>query len=428
MAATTTKIKVVGVGGCGTNTVVSMIKTGLRGVDFYMVNTDNSHLKDAVDNMLTSEEVEELGEHLKTINIGEKATKGQGAGADPIMGEKAAEESVKELTNMLAGTDLLFIVAGMGGGTGTGASPVIAKMAKELNPEILIVSAVTKPFAIEFTRKQSVAEKGIEKLQRYVDSLIIIPNQRMVEGDPGITLTGAYEKVNKIIANAVRSISDLINFPSYINVDFADIKKTMKGKGYSHIGLGAGEGPSTSDRMIKAIKSAANTDVLNTNISGATGLIINIQSSKDIAYSELEDAHNFVSELVARDVECIFGHQIDEKLGQKVIVTIIAAGCKVENLPLGGMSQVNRPTYGQGAQPNAQRVGNAGGYAPQPQQRPQPRVQPRPMPQVDMTQRSPQQPPVRPTRIDSTQGREVPNDAPSFMKRILGRKKPDNRQ
>nr|MDE7071045.1 cell division protein FtsZ [Clostridia bacterium] len=328
----TTKIKVVGVGGCGTNTVVSMIKMGLRGVEFYMVNTDKSHLDNAFNNVLTDEERSSLEGNLHTINIGEKATKGQGAGADPAMGEQAAEESRKELTDMLAGTDLLFIVAGMGGGTGTGASPVIAKLAKEINPDVLIISAVTKPLRIEFGKKMVIAEKGVEKLQKFVDSLIIIPNQSMVEGDMSITLPCAYEKVNKIISNAVRSISDLINIPSQINVDFADIKKVMKGKGYSHIGLGMGEGPATSDRMIKAVKAAASTDILNTNIAGATGLIINIQSSKDITYNELEEANIFIAELVAKDVECIFGHHVDEKLEQQVIVTIIAAGCNQKTL------------------------------------------------------------------------------------------------
>lgn len=431
MTAISTKIKVVGVGGCGTNAVVSMIKSGLRGVDFYLVNTDRSHLEAAKNHMLTSDEVAKLGEHFKTINIGEKVTKGQGAGADPAIGEKAAEESTKELTDMLDGTDLLFIVAGMGGGTGTGASPVIAKLAKELNPEILIVSAVTTPFDVEFTRKLAVAEKGIEKLQRYVDSLIIIPNQKMVEEDLNIKLTAMYEKANRIITNAVRSISDLINVPSLINVDFADIKNTMKNKGYSHIGLGAGEGPSTSDRTIKAIKAAANTELLNTNILGATGLIINIQSSDDFTLSEMQDVRNFVGELVSKDVDCIFGHQVDQDLGNKVIVTIIAAGCRADSTPRGMQA---RPIYNT-AQQMPPRQNNGMGYPQQPRQTspritPQQQPAPRQMPQVDMTggQRPTQQPPVRPTRIDSTQGREVQNDAPSFMKRFLGRKKPDNRE
>lgn len=414
----TTRIKVVGVGGCGTNTVVSMIKMGLRGVEFYMVNTDKSHLDNAFNNVLTNEERSDLKGSLHVINIGEKATKGQGAGADPAMGEQAAEESRKDLTDMLAGTDLLFIVAGMGGGTGTGASPVIAKLAKEINPDVLIISAVTKPLRIEFGKKMAIAEKGIEKLQKFVDSLIIIPNQSMVEGDMSITLPCAYEKVNKIISNAVRSISDLINIPSQINVDFADIKKVMKGKGYSHIGLGMGEGPATSDRMIKAVKAAASTDILNTNIAGATGLIINIQSSADITYNELEEANIFIAELVAKDVECIFGHHVDEKLEQQVIVTIIAAGCKAENVPI------------------ARR-----GFAPQPQQLgsqriyPQPRpvqqqgtisqvVQQRPVQQPSQQYQQPQ-PPIQqqPARIDSTQGSGINNETPSFMKRFLNRKR-----
>ena len=417
----TTKIKVVGVGGCGTNTVVSMIKMGLRGVEFYMVNTDKSHLDNAFNNVLTNEERSDLKGSLHTINIGEKATKGQGAGADPAMGEQAAEESRKELTDMLAGTDLLFIVAGMGGGTGTGASPVIAKLAKEINPDVLIISAVTKPLRIEFGKKMAIAEKGIEKLQKFVDSLIIIPNQSMVEGDMSITLPCAYEKVNKIISNAVRSISDLINIPSQINVDFADIKKVMKGKGYSHIGLGMGEGPATSDRMIKAVKAAASTDILNTNIAGATGLIINIQSSADITYNELEEANIFIAELVAKDVECIFGHHVDEKLEQQVIVTIIAAGCKAENVPTTRRGFATQIAQQQGQIGMSQR-----GFA-QPRQMQQQQVsqvtQQRPVQQPQF-----QQPPVQqqPTRIDSMQGGGVHNETPSFMKRFLNRKR-DNK-
>ncbi len=416
----TTRIKVVGVGGCGTNTVVSMIKMGLRGVEFYMVNTDKSHLDNAFNNVLTDEERTDLKGSLHAINIGEKATKGQGAGADPAMGEQAAEESRKELTDMLAGTDLLFIVAGMGGGTGTGASPVIAKLAKEINPDVLIISAVTKPLRIEFGKKMTIAEKGIEKLQKYVDSLIIIPNQSMVEGDMSITLPCAYEKVNKIISNAVRSISDLINIPSQINVDFADIKKVMKGKGYSHIGLGMGEGPATSDRMIKAVKSAASTDILNTNIAGATGLIINIQSSADITYNELEEANIFIAELVAKDVECIFGHHVDEKLEQQVIVTIIAAGCKAENVPNA------RRGFASQVQPQQQGIPMSQRSYPQPRQIQQQQgpisqvVQQRPVQQPPY-----QQPPVQqqPMRIDSTQGGGVNNETPSFMKRFLNRKR-----
>ena len=416
----TTRIKVVGVGGCGTNTVVSMIKMGLRGVEFYMVNTDKSHLDNAFNNVLTDDERSSLEGNLHTINIGEKATKGQGAGADPAMGEQAAEESRKELTDMLADTDLLFIVAGMGGGTGTGASPVIAKLAKEINPDVLIISAVTKPLRIEFGKKMVIAEKGVEKLQKFVDSLIIIPNQSMVEGDMSITLPCAYEKVNKIISNAVRSISDLINIPSQINVDFADIKKIMKGKGYSHIGLGMGEGPATSDRMIKAVKAAASTDILNTNIAGATGLIISIQSSKDITYNELEEANIFIAELVAKDVECIFGHHVDDKLEQQVIVTIIAAGCKAENVP--GARR--------GFAPQSQHQQQGIGMAQQsyPQARP---VQQQQGPISQVVQQRPvqqpqyQQPPVQqqPTRIDSTQGGGVNNETPSFMKRFLNRKR-----
>ena len=414
----TTKIKVVGVGGCGTNAVISMIKAGLRGVEFFMVNTDKAHLENAYNVQLTQQERTELNDCLHMVKIGEKTTKGQGAGADPTIGELAAEESKKELNAMLGDTDLLFLVAGMGGGTGTGASPTIAKIAREINSDVLIVSAVTKPLRIEFNKKMAIAEKGIEKLQKIVDSLIIIPNQSMVEGDSSITLPCAYEKVNNIISTAVTSITALINETSQINVDFADIKKVMKGKGYSHIGLGKCEGTSTSDRMIKAVKAAASTDILNTNISGASGLIIHIQSSEDLTYSELESAYTFIGELVSKDVETIFGHKVDRGMNQEVKVTIIAAGCKAENSP------INKRNNVYGSMPPQQPTGGLRnrGYA----QQPRPISQAIPQ-QRQMPPQQPMQPPVQPTRIDSMQGGGVSNEAPSFMKRLLGKKR-DNRQ
>lgn len=421
----TTKIKVVGVGGCGTNAVISMIKAGLRGVEYFMVNTDKAHLDNAYNVQLTQQERTELSDCLHTVKIGEKTTKGQGAGADPTIGELAAEESKKDLNAMLGDTDLLFLVAGMGGGTGTGASPTIAKIAREINPDVLIVSAVTKPLRIEFNKKMTIAEKGIEKLQKIVDSLIIIPNQSMVEGDSSITLPCAYEKVNSIISTAVMSITDLINETSQINVDFADIKKTMKGKGYSHIGLGRCEGTSTSDRMIKAVKLAASTDILNTNISGASGLIIHIQSSEDLTYSELESAYTFIDELVSKDVETIFGHRVDPNMNQEVKVTLIAAGCKTENSPINkrGGIYVNMPPQQQ-AQPIGGFRNRGNGYTHQQQQRPI--SQAMPQQQRPMPPQQPMQQPVQPTRIDSTQGGGISNETPSFMKRLLGRRK-DNR-
>ena len=397
-----TKIKVVGVGGCGANTVNSMIDAGVKNVDFYVVNTDLQHLR------MSKAPME------NKIQIGVELTKGQGAGAKPEIGEKAAEESRKALTDMLEGTDLLFITAGMGGGTGTGASPVIAKYARELNPDMLIIAIVTKPFRFE-RNKMKVADSGIAKLQEYVDSLIIIPNQRLFDSDRNGIVVDAYAGADDILKNSIRSISDLINCPSIINVDFADVKTIMKGKGYSHIGMGECEGEANSDRMIKAVKMAANEDMLNTSIAGATGLIFSIQTGLDLTCKELEEADDYISSLISSDVNYIFGHSYDQSMNKKVRVTLIATGCAVDNIPQGGVNMMNG-----GIRPNFSGMRNGGGQQtfipnPRPQAQTRPQAQPMPRPQ--------QQQPAQPTRIESIPRQEQQSkDVPSFMKRFLNRK------
>ena len=409
---TATKIKVVGVGGCGANAVNSMIDFGVTDVDFYVVNTDLQHL-----NMSKVDED-------KRIQIGVELTRGQGAGAKPEIGEKAAEESRKTLMDMLENTDLLFIAAGMGGGTGTGASPVIAKLARELNPDMLIIAIVTKPFRFE-AGKMSVAEAGIEKLKQYVDSLIVIPNQKLLEYDKNILMTEAYSKANEILKNSIKSISDLINYPSLVNLDFADIKTIMKGKGYSHMGIGECEGDSSSDRMLKAVKMAANADILNTSIAGATGIIFSIQTGYDLTNGELEDANNYISSLISKDVTYIFGHSFDKNMNNKVVVTLIATGCKADNLPpqqqqpvQGQMQGQMRPNFSNIAQQqirprifdNAQQGANPSGMQPQ---------APRPQ---QMPNQQPMQQPVQP-RIDSMPKQQENNpEPPSFMKRLFGKR------
>ena len=401
---TATKIKVVGVGGCGANTVNSMIDAGVKDVSFYVVNTDLQHL-----NMSKAP-----AEHR--IQIGLELTKGQGAGAKPEIGEKAAEESRKIITDMLEGTDLLFITAGMGGGTGTGASPVIDKYAREINPEMLIIAIVTKPFRFE-RNKMQVAEKGITKLQEYVDSLIIIPNQKLFDNDRNAILMDAYAGADDILKNSIRSISDLINSPSIINVDFADVKTIMKGKGYSHIGMGECEGESNSDRMVKAVKMAANEDTLNTSIAGATGLIFSIQTGLDLTCKELDEADEYIASLVSKDVNYIFGHSYDQSMNRKVRVTLIATGCTADNIPRNGGNMINgglRPNFsGMRGAPNGQPMGYDTNQRPQVPSRPQP--QPMPRQQQPQTQ--------QPTRIDSVPRQESSNkDIPPFMKRLLNRK------
>lgn len=406
---TATKIKVVGVGGCGANAVNSMIDFGVTDVDFYVVNTDLQHL-----NMSKVDED-------KRIQIGVELTRGQGAGAKPEIGEKAAEESRKTLMDMLENTDLLFIAAGMGGGTGTGASPVIAKLARELNPDMLIIAIVTKPFRFE-AGKMSVAEAGIEKLKQYVDSLIVIPNQKLLEYDKNILMTEAYSKANEILKNSIKSISDLINYPSLVNLDFADIKTIMKGKGYSHMGIGECEGDSSSDRMLKAVKMAANADILNTSIAGATGIIFSIQTGYDLTNGELEDANNYISSLISKDVTYIFGHSFDKNMTNKVVVTLIATGCKADNLPQQNTQQ-NPQMQGQ-VRPN---------FANMAQQQMRPRIYDNQqgvqnsqnmsgMGRPAMPSQPVQQQPVQP-RIDSMPKQQDNNpEPPSFMKRLFGKR------
>lgn len=407
---TATKIKVVGVGGCGANAVNSMIDFGVSDVDFYVVNTDLQHL-----NMSKVDED-------KRIQIGVELTRGQGAGAKPEIGEKAAEESRKTLMDMLENTDLLFIAAGMGGGTGTGASPVIAKLARELNPDMLIIAIVTKPFRFE-AGKMAVAEAGIEKLKQYVDSLIVIPNQKLLEYDKNILMTEAYSKANEILKNSIKSISDLINYPSLVNLDFADIKTIMKGKGYSHMGIGECEGDSSSDRMLKAVKMAANADILNTSIAGATGIIFSIQTGYDLTNGELEDANNYISSLISKDVTYIFGHSFDKNMTNKVVVTLIATGCKADNIPQQNMQQNPqmqgqvRPNFANMAQQQVrpriydnQQAMQGGQNVPPIGQRPA------------MPSQSVQQQPVQP-RIDSMPKQQDNNpEPPSFMKRLFGKR------
>lgn len=407
---TATKIKVVGVGGCGANAVNSMIDFGVSDVDFYVVNTDLQHL-----NMSKVDED-------KRIQIGIELTRGQGAGAKPEIGEKAAEESRKTLMDMLENTDLLFIAAGMGGGTGTGASPIIAKLARELNPEMLIIAIVTKPFRFE-AGKMAVAEAGIEKLKQYVDSLIVIPNQKLLEYDKNILMTEAYSKANEILKNSIKSISDLINYPSLVNLDFADIKTIMKGKGYSHMGIGECEGDSSSDRMLKAVKMAANADILNTSIAGATGIIFSIQTGYDLTNGELEDANNYISSLISKDVTYIFGHSFDKNMTNKVVVTLIATGCKADNIPQQNMQQNPqmqgqvRPNFANMAQQQVrpriyenQQAMQGGQNVPPIGQRPA-------MPSQPVQQQS-----VQP-RIDSMPKQQDNNpEPPSFMKRLFGKR------
>lgn len=300
------KIIVVGVGGAGNNAVNRMIDENITGVDFIGVNTDKQALQ--------------LCKAPKLLQIGEKLTKGLGAGAKPEVGEKAAEESSEEISAALKGADMVFVTCGMGGGTGTGAAPVVAAIAKELG--ILTVGVVTKPFRFEAKARMTNALNGIEKLKMHVDTLIVIPNDKLLEiVDRRTTMPDALKKADEVLQQAVQGITDLINVPAVINLDFADVQTVMKDKGVAHIGIGYGKG---DDKASEAIKMAVESPLLETTISGATDVILNV--SGDISIFDASDAADYVRNLTGDDVNVIFGAMYNEDMQDSCTITVIATG------------------------------------------------------------------------------------------------------
>ena len=307
-------IKVIGVGGGGNTVVNRMVKTGTQGVEFIAVNTDKQAL------LTSSASVK--------IQIGEKLTGGKGAGADPEVGRKAAEESRKQISEVLEGTDMVFVTAGMGGGTGTGAAPIVADVAKEMG--VLTVAVVTKPFHFERARRMRQAEAGIAELRDKVDSLVIIPNERLkLASDQKITLANAFEIADDVLMQAVKSISDLINVPGMVNLDFADVSSIMKNAGRAHMGVGRAAGKNKAE---EAARMAVSSPLLETAISGATGVLINVTGAMDIGLEEVEIAANLVGEAAQTD-NVIFGTTFDESLEDEIRVTVIATGF-AENQPI----------------------------------------------------------------------------------------------
>ena len=305
-ADTAAKIIVVGVGGAGNNAVNRMVDEKITGVDFIGVNTDKQALQ--------------LCKAPKLLQIGEKLTKGLGAGAKPEIGEKAAEESTEEISAALKGADMVFVTCGMGGGTGTGAAPVVAKLAKEMG--ILTVGVVTKPFRFEAKARMVNALNGIERIKENVDTLIVIPNDKLLEiVDRRTTMPEALKKADEVLQQAVQGITDLINVPAVINLDFADVQTVMKDKGIAHIGIGEGKG---DDKAMEAVKMAVESPLLETTISGATHVIINI--SGDITLADASDAASYVQELAGDDVNIIFGAMYDESKSDSCTITVIATG------------------------------------------------------------------------------------------------------
>ena len=302
------QIKVVGVGGGGGNAVNRMVDAGVRGVDFVAVNTDKAALY--------------LSKANTKIQIGEKITKGQGAGASPDKGQSAAEESREEIAAALKNTDMVFIAAGMGGGTGTGAAPVVAQIAKELG--ILTVAIVTKPFAFEGRRRMVQAEEGIAALSQHVDSIIVIPNERLkYVSETKITLKNAFEIADDVLRRGVQSISELINVTAMINLDFADVTAVMSDAGCAHMGVGTATG---RDKAEQAAKAAITSPLIETSMENARGVIISITGSMDVGLEEVETAATIISDMAHPDANIIFGAQLDDTLEDEMRITVVATG------------------------------------------------------------------------------------------------------
>ncbi|ERJ82767.1 cell division protein FtsZ [Peptostreptococcaceae bacterium oral taxon 113 str. W5053] len=308
------KIKVIGVGGGGNNAVDRMIEAQLRGVDFIAMNTDSQVLNNS------SAETK--------LQIGQKLTRGLGAGGNPEVGSKSAEESKGEIAELLSGTDMVFIAAGMGGGTGTGAAPIIANVAREMG--ILTVGVVTKPFSFEGRKRSKQAEQGVEELKSSVDTLVIIPNDRLLQvSEKRTTIVDAFNMADDVLRQAVQGISDLIAVPNLINLDFADVESIMKNRGIAHMGIGLASG---ENRAIEAAKMALRSPLLETTVEGAQAVLLNITGDKDLSLFEINEASDMVREAVDENANIILGAGIDESLKDQVKVTLIATGFDLEKM------------------------------------------------------------------------------------------------
>lgn len=307
------KIKVIGVGGGGGNAVNRMIKSGLTGVEFWLMNTDLQIL-----NTSTCK---------NRIQLGAKLTNGLGAGGEPQVGEKAAEEAQQEITQAIEGADMVFVTAGMGGGTGTGAAPIVAKIAKDLG--ILTIGVVTKPFSFEGKRRQNQAQQGLEKLRECVDALIVIPNDKLLDVvDRRVSLQESFIVVDEVLLRGVQGISDIITIPGLINVDFADVKSVMQASGSALMGIGRGTG---EGRAIEAAKIAINSQLLETSINGASGVIVNITGGPDMTLHEVTDATNIINDAVLDDARVIIGAVVDENIQGEIQITVIATGFELRS-------------------------------------------------------------------------------------------------
>ena len=342
------KIKVLGVGGGGSNAVNRMIDANVSSAEFVAINTDEQALK--------------ISKAEKRLQIGARLTGGKGAGAVPEVGRKAAEESKSSLTDILKGSDMVFITAGMGGGTGTGAAPVIAQIAKELG--ILTVGIVTKPFLFEGKTRMKNAEMGIAELRKYVDTIVIIPNERLLTILPEkTTLVDAFRYADDVLRQGIQGISDLIVFPGMINLDFADIETIMKNRGVAHMGIGRGKG---DNKTLEAVRQAVASPLIETTIEGATGVVLNIKGGNDITLREVTEAANMVREVIDPNCNLIFGSSIDPDMRDEVEITIIATGFKAPEENEEGEKKEEEPKVEE--KPKDQFAGfNPFGYNPQAQ-------------------------------------------------------------
>ena len=320
---TVVNIKVIGVGGGGNNVVNRMVRSGTKGVEFVAVNTDKQALN--------------VSSASDKIQIGEKLTHGKGAGADPEIGRKAAEESRNQIAKALEDTDMVFIAAGMGGGTGTGGAPIVAEIAKEM--DILTVGVVTKPFGFEGPRRMRAAEAGIAELEGKVDSLVIIPNERLKYAtDQKVTFANAFEIADDVLRQAVQSISDLIRNTGFINLDFADVTAIMKNAGMAHMGVGRASGKNKAE---EAARKAVSSPLLETSINGARGILVNVSGPADISFEDVELAASMVQAAVHPDANTIFGAAFDETLNDEIRVTVIATGFDEKKSADGKVINVN---------------------------------------------------------------------------------------
>ncbi len=307
------EIKVIGVGGGGGNAVNRMIKAGLSGVDFWAMNTDAQVLG--------------MSSAKNRIQLGSKLTQGLGAGGDPSIGEKAAEETRENIMQALDGADMVFITAGMGGGTGTGAAPIVAKIAKELGA--LTIGVVTKPFTFEGKRRLNQALQGLEKLKETVDALIVIPNDKLMEVvDKRTTMREAFHVVDEVLLRGVQGISDIITVPGLINVDFADVKAVMESSGSALMGIGRGSG---EGRAMEAATAAINSPLLETTINGASGIILNVTGGPDMTLHEVTEAAQVIHDAVSEDAIVTFGSVIDDRIQGEIQITVIATGFELKN-------------------------------------------------------------------------------------------------